>query len=484
MSMQYLFGSDSENSEDDQKPSDGIKDEQDELPSTQAHMNELFGESDEDKQNKENSGSSSEDSDDDDDNDNVAQPSALNAQNDQADNSDLDFSGNENEEAGPNVKEEQMEVKNDDNGDGNDDDDDDKVLPTTQDLFGEELDVSSDEEPREEAAKQSNETEPREREERPPTPEKEEEEEEGLSIAIELPRCNISLGKELYFIKLPNFLSVDTKPFDSQFYEDEIDDDEILDEEGRTRLKLKVENTIRWRYSKDKDGNDIKESNCRFVRWSDGSISMHLGNEVFDVFKMPIQGEQNHLFVQQGTGLQAQAVFKNKLSFRPHSTSSQTHRKMTMSIAERMAKAQKIKMMPAMECDPETQRVSMMKKEDERLRAANRRESMQRRMREKRHLKGLSTNYLKDDEDEDLDENLSALKTKYGKDIKSARNKPFSDIYSDEGSDYEEQSKLENAKLDIDSDEDDEEIKRKREELAKKKKSARKVIDESDEESD
>lgn len=26
---------------------------------------------------------------------------------------------------------------------------------------------------------------------------------------------------------------------------------------------------------------------------------MHLGNEVFDVFKMPVQGEQNHLFVQQ-----------------------------------------------------------------------------------------------------------------------------------------------------------------------------------------
>lgn len=72
--------------------------------------------------------------------------------------------------------------------------------------------------------------------ERPPTPEKD----EGLSIAIELPRCNISLGKELYFIKLPNFLSVDTKPFDSNFYEDEIDEDEIIDEEGKARLKLKV----------------------------------------------------------------------------------------------------------------------------------------------------------------------------------------------------------------------------------------------------
>ena len=62
---------------------------------------------------------------------------------------------------------------------------------------------------------------------------------------------------------------------------------------------FKVENTIRWRYSKDKDGEEIKESNCRFVRWSDGSLSMHLGNEVFDVFKMKVDGEQNHLFVQQ-----------------------------------------------------------------------------------------------------------------------------------------------------------------------------------------
>ena len=71
---------------------------------------------------------------------------------------------------------------------------------------------------------------------REPSPEKE----EGLSISIELPRCNISLGKELYFIKLPNFLSVDTKPFDPNFYEDEIDEDEIIDEEGKARLKLKV----------------------------------------------------------------------------------------------------------------------------------------------------------------------------------------------------------------------------------------------------
>ena len=61
------------------------------------------------------------------------------------------------------------------------------------------------------------------------------------------------------------------RPFDAQYYEDEIEEDEILDEEGRTRLKLKVENTIRWRRKLDDDGNEIgRESNARIVRWSDG----------------------------------------------------------------------------------------------------------------------------------------------------------------------------------------------------------------------
>ena len=35
------------------------------------------------------------------------------------------------------------------------------------------------------------------------------------------------------------------RPFDPEKYEDEIEDEDSLDEEGRARLKLKVENTIR-----------------------------------------------------------------------------------------------------------------------------------------------------------------------------------------------------------------------------------------------
>ena len=34
----------------------------------------------------------------------------------------------------------------------------------------------------------------------------------------------------------------------------------------------KVENTVRWRYAQDEDGNEIRESNARIVRWSDGRL--------------------------------------------------------------------------------------------------------------------------------------------------------------------------------------------------------------------
>ena len=47
-----------------------------------------------------------------------------------------------------------------------------------------------------------------------------------------------------------------------------------------------------------------------------------------------------HTHTHTGTGLQGQAVFRTKVTFRPHSTNSQTHRKMTLSIADRFSKTQ------------------------------------------------------------------------------------------------------------------------------------------------
>ena len=52
-------------------------------------------------------------------------------------------------------------------------------------------------------------------------------------------------------------------------------------------MKLKVENTIRWRTLKDDDGNDlvdengkpVRESNARVVRWSDGRYELVSGKK-------------------------------------------------------------------------------------------------------------------------------------------------------------------------------------------------------------
>lgn len=163
-----------------------------------------------------------------------------------------------------------------------------------------------------------------------------------FKVNIRILNINVSLTKvlwlllcrsELYFVKLPNFLSIETRPFDAALYEDEADDDHVQDEEGHARTKLKVwhhvvhcvhlllpcqqvENTIRWRYCHDDEEEVQQESNTRLVRWSDGSMSLYLGSEIFDVYQQSQGGELSHLFVRQGTGLQGQAVFKTKLTFR------------------------------------------------------------------------------------------------------------------------------------------------------------------------
>lgn len=72
----------------------------------------------------------------------------------------------------------------------------------------------------------------------------EEKTEEETQIDVEIPYSKFNLGSEIAFVKLPNFLSVETKPFDPMNYEDEVEEDEVLDEEGRARLKLRVRITI------------------------------------------------------------------------------------------------------------------------------------------------------------------------------------------------------------------------------------------------
>lgn len=282
-------------------------------------------------------------------------------------------------------------------------------------------------------------------------------------IAVDFPLIRADLGKEMHLVKMPNFLSVETRPFDPNFYEDELDEDEVLDEEGRTRLKLKVENTIRWRIGKTPDGEPVHESNSRIVRWSDGSLSLHLGDEIFDIHKVDIHSDYNYLFIREGSGLQGQSSLRTKLTFRPHSTDSFTHRKITLSLADKTNKSQKVKILPVAGGDPESNRNALVRKEEEKLRATLRRESQLRRMRERQAISRNSftgagtserrrhygTGEDEDDEDDDNTTSLNALKRNAKNALKASR-RDVSAIYSSESeslSDISEPRKRARARI-------------------------------------
>ncbi|KAF5290927.1 hypothetical protein FQA39_LY14533 [Lamprigera yunnana] len=344
----------------------------------------------------------------------------------------------------------------------------DKEEPNAAALFGDADDISSEEEKdKERTDARGSDEDSRDRlseadgnDQRPAIEDDEEKEPEPepipeTRIDVEIPKISCDLGRDIHFVKLPNFLSVETRPFDQETYEDEIDEEETLDEEGRARLKLKVENTIRWREDIDKEGNTIKESNARFVRWSDGSLSLHLGSEIFDVYKQPLQGDHNHLFIRQGTGLQGQAVFRTKLSFRPHSTESFTHRKMTLSLADRSQKVSGIKILSQVGVDPDQDRKSLLKKEEEKLRQTIR--VTKTRKRGEGGARSHQREAFREEEgsDEDGAISLNAIKNKYKSGAATTQSRGGG-IYSsdEEGSDFEARRvrKLDKTKALKDSD--------------------------------
>ncbi|KAI6211043.1 hypothetical protein M3Y96_00391500 [Aphelenchoides besseyi] len=273
---------------------------------------------------------------------------------------------------------------------------------------------------------------------------------EPLVIEEQMPASRIELGDMgPVFVRLPNFLSIEQQPFDERTYHPEVDEDEMKDEEGRSRMKLKIENTIRWRNVKDPETGEIKpQSNAKIVKWSDGTMSLYLGSEIFE-----IQDQQNmsnvQLCTRMGTTLFAQATFRRKFTFRPHSTDTLTHRKMTMGMADKTNRAQKVKMVTDVGMNPEKDRLEKIKKEEEKIRAAARKQASQRRTRERNREMGISTGFLEGDES-DEGESLGAIKRSYsagGAGLLS----PYSSDYSDE--DERSRQQLRDAKF-IESDDE------------------------------
>ncbi|PWN30492.1 Leo1-domain-containing protein [Jaminaea rosea] len=118
-----------------------------------------------------------------------------------------------------------------------------------------------------------------------------------------------------HLARLPLFLRVEPKAFDEEsFKEKRREENEAEAEAGNAdeRLRdverrLRCENTVRWKVGED----GKRRSNARFVRWNDGSWTLQVGKEHFDIAGMETRfapGGQDASTATDGvTGSQSQS---------------------------------------------------------------------------------------------------------------------------------------------------------------------------------
>ncbi|TQE01594.1 hypothetical protein C1H46_012824 [Malus baccata] len=78
-----------------------------------------------------------------------------------------------------------------------------------------------------------------------------------------------------------------------------VEEDTFVTDESGSKKRIRLENNIvRQMRVRNPDGTTTSESNARFVRWSDGSLQLLIGNEVLDISVQEAQHDQAHLFLR------------------------------------------------------------------------------------------------------------------------------------------------------------------------------------------
>ncbi|XVF11814.1 hypothetical protein REPUB_Repub08aG0059900 [Reevesia pubescens] len=235
----------------------------------------------------------------------------------------------------------------------------------------------------------------------------------GPPLELEVPlRPAPAHPTKMNMIKVSNIMGIDPKPFDPKTY---VEEDTFVTDESGAKKRIRLENNIvRWRTIRNKDGKTSCESNAHFVRWSDGSLQLLIGNEVLDISVQEAKHDQSHLFLRHGKGiLQSQGRILSKMRFMPSSLSSNSHRLLTAIVDSRHKKVYKVKNCIT-DIDPEREKEEKEKAENQTIRANvllnRKREKVNRKYPQTVERKRqLSTGYLEGalDEDDEMDYNDS-----------------------------------------------------------------------------
>ncbi|KAI5950098.1 LEO1 [Candida jiufengensis] len=176
----------------------------------------------------------------------------------------------------------------------------------------------------------------------PDEDEEEEEETEKKVLDISLPRHAISMISEnTQILKTPMHLNIAPHPFDPNAFKENIEDKQSQRiEQGlnskqiyheKLAEKLINESTIRWRYHNSGEDEIIKQSNAHFIQWDDGSVSLKIGSEMFDVKTLPITDNYLVKSYENAEILQSDSIIDKIINLFPASNDS-IHKKLTQVI--------------------------------------------------------------------------------------------------------------------------------------------------------
>lgn len=124
----------------------------------------------------------------------------------------------------------------------------------------------------------------------------------GAPIDYSAPLLAVPPPQGVVYLLREALIGVEPTPFNPETFagEEEI----FVDEKGIMKVKPVDRTKIRWRYTSKPgpDGSEelVPESNSRFVRWSDGSLQLQLGDEVFDVVTADISQQRAYMVAYSG----------------------------------------------------------------------------------------------------------------------------------------------------------------------------------------
>ncbi|ODV91699.1 hypothetical protein CANCADRAFT_42339 [Tortispora caseinolytica NRRL Y-17796] len=202
-----------------------------------------------------------------------------------------------------------------------------------------------------------------------------------VTMEVKLPKYDNAVGdfKETYTVRVPAFLSVQPQIYDEEKH---LGMDEFGSSSGKellAQVRHRVENTIRWRRTADSQ----VQSNARIVRWSDGSQSLQVGQEFYDI---TVSSSLDNVVAvardKQGV-LDAVATVKDSLVIVPTSTASHTHKLLVQAVQQRQLREKSATVGSfATTVDPELAQREIEKLEMHKLRARRKLEAKRRKEEE------------------------------------------------------------------------------------------------------